>query len=257
MLEQSPQLKQEALKPFVADIGDFRSVLHATEDFKARENRLDILVNNAALLARALDKDANDISVSFATNYLGPFLLTRELLPLLEKTETEHQGVRIINVASTAHYDAPTDSRFGSLNDFNNAFGNENEPLSNYLRYGYSKLASILHIKELQRRFDESNLPILAIAVHPGGVATDGAAGYLGGRDNDSFRTGLSPLEGALTPLFAAAHPEPAAEPQKYAGAYLMPFGGLKEPSDLAKNAVLAQQLWATSQELLDSILSA
>ncbi|KAF5611693.1 light induced alcohol dehydrogenase Bli-4 [Fusarium subglutinans] len=250
MLAESPQLKPESLVPFAVDMGNFKQVQFAARKVVAEEPRLDILVNNAAVIARPLDKDGNGISVSFGINHLGPFLLTRELLPLLNKTQAEHPGVRIVNVASTAHYDVPTGAKFGSLEDFNNAYGSENEPLANYLRYGYSKLATILHTKELQRRFDQEGVDILALSVHPGGVATDGAAGYLGGRDNDVFRSNLSPFEGAITPLFAAAHPEPAQHRDKYAGSFIMPFGGLKEPTEDANNAELAKQLWTTSEQV-------
>ncbi|KAF5712174.1 light induced alcohol dehydrogenase Bli-4 [Fusarium mundagurra] len=255
MLAESPQLKPESLVPFVVDMGNFKQVQFAARKVVAEEPRLDILVNNAAVLARPLDKDGNGISVSFGINYLGPFLLTRELLPLLNKTQAAHPGVRIVNVASTAHYDVPTGAKFGSLEDFNTTYGSENEPFANYLRYGYSKLASILHTKELQRRFDQEGVDILTLSVHPGGVATNGAAAYLGGRDNDIFRSNLSPFEGAITPLFAAAHPEPAQQRDKYAGSFIMPFGGLKEPTEDANNAELAKQLWTTSEKVVSSVL--
>ncbi|EXA46603.1 hypothetical protein FOVG_03950 [Fusarium oxysporum f. sp. pisi HDV247] len=255
MLAESPQLKPESLVPFAVDMGNFKQVQFAARKVVAEEPRLDILVNNAAVLARPLDKDANGISVSFGINHLGPFLLTRELLPLLNKTQAEHPGVRIVNVASTAHYDVPTGAKFGSLEDFNTIYGSEDEPSANYLRYGYSKLASILHTKELQRRFDQEGVDILALSVHPGGVATNGAAGYLGGRDNDIFRSNLSPFEGAITPFFAAAHPEPAQQRDKYAGSFIMPFGGLKEPTEDANNAELGKQLWTTSEKVVSSVL--
>ncbi|KAI8413955.1 hypothetical protein FOFC_07246 [Fusarium oxysporum] len=255
MLAESPQLKPESLVPFAVDMGNFKQVQFAARNVVAEESRLDILVNNAAVLARPLDKDANGISVSFGINHLGPFLLTRELLPLLNKTQAEHPGVRIVNVASTAHYDVPTGAKFGSLEDFNTTYGSEDEPSANYLRYGYSKLASILHTKELQRRFDQEGVDILALSVHPGGVATNGAAGYLGGRDNDIFRSNLSPFEGAITPFFAAAHPEPAQQRDKYAGSFIMPFGGLKEPTEDANNAELGKQLWTTSEKVVSSVL--
>lgn len=158
MLAESPQLKPETLVPFAVDMGNFKQVQFAARKVVAEEPRLDILVNNAAVLARPLDKESNGISVSFGINHLGPFLLIRELLPLLNKTQAEHPGVRIVNVASTAHYDVPTGARFGSLEDFNATYGSEDEPSANYLRYGYSKLASILHTKELQRRFDQEGV---------------------------------------------------------------------------------------------------
>ncbi|KAF5005440.1 hypothetical protein FDECE_8105 [Fusarium decemcellulare] len=255
MLAESPEINAASLCPFVADIGDFKDVQQAGRNFAASQDRLDILVNNAAVLARPLDKDANGISVSFGINHLGPFILTKELTPLLVKTEASYPGVRIVNVSSTAHYDSPAGATFNSVDDFNNPFGSEDDTTSNYLRYGFSKLGNILHIKELQRRFDEQDINILALSVHPGGVSTNGAANYLGGRDNDAFRAGLSPFEGAITPLYAAAHPEPAQDRAKFAGSFVMPFGGLKEASEDANNTKLARQLWDTTEKVLGDLL--
>lgn len=96
---------------------------------------------------------------------------------------------------------------------------------------------------------------MLVLAPNPGGVASDGAARYLGSRDTEAFRTALSPADGALTPLFAAAHPEPALERAKYAGAFLLPFGGWKEASAMARDPKLAKQLWSASEELLADII--
>jgi hypothetical protein len=116
-------------------------------------------------------------------------------------------------------------------------------------------VASVLFTKELQRKFDAEGTPVLVMAPHPGGVASDGAARYQGSRDTEAFRTALSPADGALTPLFAAAHPEPTMEKAKYAGAFLLPFGGWKEASEMARDPKLAEQLWSASEELLGSVL--
>jgi hypothetical protein len=84
----------------------------------------------------------------------------------------------------------------------------------------------------------------------------DGAAVFLGGRDNDIFRNAFTPFEGAITPLWAAAHPEPAQDRKKYAGSFLLPYGGWKEPSALARNADAAKQLWETSEKILEKVLN-
>ncbi|KAM5342013.1 hypothetical protein ACJ41O_015044 [Fusarium nematophilum] len=119
MLDQSPELAASSIRPFVADIGNFQDVQQAAWKLVSDEGRLDILVSNAAVLARPLDKDSNGISVSFGTNHLGPFLLAKELTPLLVRTESACPGVRVVNVASTAHYDVLSGAKFGSLEDFN------------------------------------------------------------------------------------------------------------------------------------------
>lgn len=127
MLDESPELAATSLRPFIADIGNFQDVQKAARKFISKEERLDILVNNAAVLARLLDKDANGISVSFGINQLGPFLLTKEFTPLLVKTESAYPEVRVVNVAPNSHYDVPQGAKFGSLDDFNNSYGSEDD----------------------------------------------------------------------------------------------------------------------------------
>ena len=70
-----------------------------------------------------------------------------------------------------------------------------------------------------------------------------------------AFKTALSPFEGALTPLWGAAHPE-ADDREKFAGAFLLPFGGWKEPSKQAQNPDLAKQLWETTEKVAASVLN-
>ncbi|KAL7941859.1 short-chain dehydrogenase [Trichoderma barbatum] len=257
VLEECSEVKPEQLESFVADISNYKQVQRAAQELVATEKRLDILVNNAAVLARQLDKDEHGISVSMATNHFGPFLLTKELLPLLEKTQRDYSGVRVVNVSSTSLYDVPPGVvKFDSLGCFNTKFGSEDDPTSNYLRYGLSKLATTLHILELQRRFLEKGLEVLCISCHPGGIASDGAAKFNNKPREELDIPGiLTPFEGAITPVFAAAHSEPARDFTKFAGRFLMPFGGLKEPTDAAQDPELAKQLWNTSELILEKVL--
>jgi NAD(P)-dependent dehydrogenase (short-subunit alcohol dehydrogenase family) len=254
LVEASPQLATQQLRPFVADLGNFKEIYSAAQGLLSNEDRLDIVVNNAGLLARPLDTDSHGISVSVATNHLGPFTLTQNLLPLLKKTaEIKDSDVRVVNVASTAHFDVPSTAKFASLADFNESFGSTDDQMSNYIRYGYSKLMNILFNIELQRRFDAEGVPIIAMSLHPGGVATTGAIKYNGG-DAEAMRKmeGIfSPFEGAITPLFAAAHPEVREKEMEYKGAFLLPWGGVKGPSALARDECAARDLWKTSEEVL------
>ncbi|KAF2739841.1 short-chain dehydrogenase [Polyplosphaeria fusca] len=256
MIKTSPALSTEQLKPFIADLGDFKQVRTAAQDFLAKEARLDILVNNAGLLARPLDFDHHGISVSVATNHLGPFLLTTALLPLLKKTASLNSDVRVVNVASTTHYDVPSTAKFASLADLNASFGDQESPESQYTRYGFSKLMNVLFAAELQHRFDAEGVPIIAMSLNPGGVATDGAIKYIGGDAEvmKSIEGVFSPFEGAITPLFAAAHPE-VKEQEKYKGAFLLPWGGVKLSSELARDERAAKDLWETSEKIVRDVL--
>ncbi|KAI3319427.1 short-chain dehydrogenase [Xylariaceae sp. AK1471] len=258
MLEDSPSLDAASLKPLVADMGNFPDVQRAAREFIAAEDRLDILVNNAAVLAGPVTLDAHGLSISFGINYLGPFLFTTELMPLLAVTAGRDPAsdVRVVNVGSTAHFDVPAGVRFGSLDDFNNHFGSQEDPTGHYHHYGYTKLASLLFSKELQRRFDARGDRVLVLAPHPGPIRSDGAVRYIGSMDSELFAKSLSPFDGALAPLFAAAHPEPAKDRAKYAGAFLLPYGGWKQASEQARDPKLAAQLWEASEALLKTILN-
>jgi NAD(P)-dependent dehydrogenase (short-subunit alcohol dehydrogenase family) len=320
MLEDSPSLNAAALKPLAADLGNFSDVQRAAREFIAAEDRLDILVNNAAVLPCPVTFDAHGLSVPFGINYLGPFLFTIELVPLLAATAgcDPATDVRVINVGSTAHLDVPAGVQFGSIDDFNNLFGNKGDFTSQYHHYGYTKreyqlilsmpmstlcifsplllllrhlayslplktifrgppinfspkklksslwilltsiklpVASLLFTKELQRRFDTQGARVLVLAPHPGAIVSDGAVKNLGSIESKLLAKVLSPSDGALTPLFAAAHPEPAQDRAKYAGAFLLPFGGWREASEQARDPKLAAQLWEASVALLKSIL--
>jgi len=68
-------------------------------------------------------------------------------------------------------------------------------------------------------------------------------------------KEGMTPLEGAMTPLFAAANPIVWEEREKYKGQYLMPYGVISETSENAGNPELATQLWETSERVVNSVL--
>lgn len=77
------------------------------------------------------------------------------------------------------------------------------------------------------------------------------------GEDNKHLLAdAFTPLQGAYTPLFAAADPIVWRERSKYRGAYLVPFGGFGEPSENAKNVDLAKELWETSEKEIARVLA-
>ncbi|KAE8324552.1 hypothetical protein BDV39DRAFT_207847 [Aspergillus sergii] len=254
MLQSTPSLDHERLVPLAMDLNNFQQVQSTAGGILEREERLDILVNNATRMAMPLHKDQHGISISFGTNFLGPYLFTTELLPLLKRTACLAPGVRIVNVSSRVHLALPTGVQFSSLDDFNRDFGSEDDHQSNRLRYGLSKLAMVLFSKEIQRRANEDGIPMVAMSMHPGGVRTDGVTRYFG-KGNDRLKDLLAPLDGALTPLFAAAHPMPFIERGRYGGAYLVPFGDIGKTSEDGENEQLAKDLWGTSERVLKDVL--
>ncbi len=127
--------------------------------FVAEHDRLDVLVNNAGTFSVQRKETAGGLELTFATNHLGPLLLTLLLLPLLERAE---QG-RVVNVSSEA-------ALFGKLNP------DDLQLRVRYGRYGFdayaaSKRAQVLCTQELAGRLGTS--PVTVNAVHPGHVSTN------------------------------------------------------------------------------------
>ncbi|KAJ7062870.1 NAD-P-binding protein [Mycena amicta] len=236
------------------DLSDPRLAISAAKELMEKETRLDIIVNNAARALPGpykLDKDGLlDIMV---TNHISHFALTQTLLPLLEETSKEEgSDVRIVNVTSTAHGMVQPES-FTSLETFNKDHGNS---AIKWLRtYGNSKLANILHVKELQRRFDGRSISITCITPHPGPVRTIGSDGFaasvpfIGGLPRTFFFR--PPRTGAMTVAFAAAGKKVAAEREKYKGAYLVPIAKLATPSSSAQNERLQKELYDATEKII------
>lgn len=141
------------------DLADLASVARFADDFTRQYGRLDVLINNAGVLGRhhTLTKDGFELQLQ--TNYLGHFLLTMRLLPLLEAAP---QG-RIIMLSSIAHH--WTDVHFDDINltrDYNRMLG-----------YGQSKLCNLLFCRHLAKRCREAGSRVSINAAHPGIVASD------------------------------------------------------------------------------------
>ena len=237
----------------LCDLSDVKSFPKRLEKVLGSNEKIDILMNNAGVMAlpdRLITKDGYE--KTFQTNHLGHFALTAKIFPLLAK------DARIINVSSEAYQFAPSGI------DFDNLQGEkEYGPWSSY---GYSKLENIYFTKELQRRFDASNSGMAAFSLHPGAVQTD-LARYLIGEQkmNEMKANGMSlqdklvfgtlakltksVQDGASTQVFLAASSESLLAKDK--GKY---FNNMKPvqlkgpPEDKDK----ALQLWQLSENLAD-----
>src|SRR4051812_12282107 len=135
------------------DLADLASV-HAFAE--AWDGDLDVLVNNAGVMAVPERRTKDGFELQIGTNHLGHFALTNLLLPRVRD--------RIVTVASGAH-------RMGSirLDDLNWERGSYNR----WRAYGQSKLANLLFVSELQRRLEEAGSDVRALAAHPGWAATN------------------------------------------------------------------------------------
>lgn len=142
----------------VCDLASLASVRAAGEEARARFAHLDILINNAGVMATPFGHTADGFETQFGTNHLGHFALTRELMPLLRQGTRQ----RIVNLSSRGHH--IDEVHFEDLHF-------ERRPYDKWLSYGQSKTANILFAVGLERRFGAQG--IHAYALHPGGIQTN------------------------------------------------------------------------------------
>ncbi|KAI0368449.1 NAD-P-binding protein [Pilatotrama ljubarskyi] len=243
------------------DLSDPRDVKQAAEEFMRKEKRLDVLVNNAALLLVPSAKSKDGIQDIVMVNYIGACVLTRALLPMLKQTAGEPSSdVRVVFLNSARHYHCSSDVRFRNLEDLNRDF--EDTSFPQLLRYSHTKIMQLLFVRELQRRLDREGVPILLIAVDPGEVNTEGVQAYansVGPILSPIYRlianlTFTTPAKGAYGPVFAAASPIPRAKRDAYRGSYLKPPGTLVKANPIADREDLQKELWDTTDTFLKSI---
>src|SRR5690242_4845134 len=154
--EQVPGAKIEFIQ---LDLASLASVRAFADEFKRRYNRLDLLLNNAGVMAIPRAETADGFEMQLGTNHLGHFALTGLLLDLLLKTP----GSRIVNTSSSAQY-------MGRMN-FEDPQLRQN--YSRWGAYGQSKLANVLFTHELQRRLEQAGSTTISASAHPGGARTN------------------------------------------------------------------------------------
>jgi NAD(P)-dependent dehydrogenase (short-subunit alcohol dehydrogenase family) len=221
----------------VFDLADLSSVRRGAAEILEQVPRLDVLVNNAGLILTERSETVDGYEATFATNHLGPFLLTNLLLERLKASAPS----RVVNVASTAHSAARKGIPFDDLQTTSHYAG---------MRvYGESKLANILFTLELARRLEGSG--VTANALHPGTVRTGyGADGDARGLLALGIKIGkplfLSPAKGARTSVFLASSPEVAG----VSGQYFVKCRE-KRPRRNGRDVDAARRLWQVSDELV------
>jgi NAD(P)-dependent dehydrogenase (short-subunit alcohol dehydrogenase family) len=230
------------------DLADLASVRAFAADWSAAHPvGLDLLVNNAGVMAIPRRQTADGFEMQFGTNHLGHFALTGLLLPAL----VARPRSRVVSVSSGAH-------RLGRM-DFDDLMGARR--YHPWRAYGQSKLANLLFTSELQRRLDAADVPILAVAAHPGYAATNlqAVGPQMSGRgwlvqpmELANRFLAQSAEMGALPTLFAATAPGLPG------GAYVGPDGFMEQRghprlvgrSSAAQNTVDARRLWEASERL-------
>jgi NAD(P)-dependent dehydrogenase (short-subunit alcohol dehydrogenase family) len=201
------------------------------------EGDVDVLVNNAGVMAVPRSKTADGFEMQLGTNHLGPFALTGLLLDRIRD--------RVVTIASGAH-------RMGRIN-----FGDlqSERHYQRWMAYGQSKLANLLFMNELQRRLDAAGSPVRSVAAHPGYAATNLQSHTQTIQDQImgifNHVIAQSAAMGALPTLYAATEDIPG-------GSYVGPDGLLEQRghphlvgmSGAARDEDAARRLWEVSEEL-------
>lgn len=146
----------------VLDLGSFESIRKFAADYIASGNPLHVLVNNAGVMANPRTLTSNGLEEQLGVNHVGHFLLTTQLLSVLERSGTKEVPSRVINVASIANW------IFGPEFGVDISKINDEASYNPWRRYGESKLANILFSKELQRRMETEGKPVISVSLHPG-----------------------------------------------------------------------------------------
>ncbi|XP_056153766.1 retinol dehydrogenase 13-like isoform X2 [Lampris incognitus] len=241
--EAAKEIRGKTLNPHVyachLDLASMKSIREFAEQVKQKEQRVDILINNAGVMRCPAWKTEDGFDMQFGVNHLGHFLLTNLLLEKLRDSAPS----RVINMASLAHVVGQID--FDDLNWEKRKFNTKQA-------YCQSKLANVMFTRELARRLEGTGVTVNA--VHPGVVATE--LGRHTGLHQSQFSTSV------LSPFFSllVKGPELGAQPSVYlavaeelegtTGRYYDVMTE-KEPAPQALDEEANQRLWEASARLV------
>jgi NAD(P)-dependent dehydrogenase (short-subunit alcohol dehydrogenase family) len=232
------------VETLVLDLGSLASVRDAAEAFLNGHHRLDLLINNAGVMATPFERTVDGFELQFGTNHLGHFLLTNLLVPALLAGAPS----RVVNLTSSGHHMGAPD-----LDDPNY----ERREYEKWNAYGQSKSANILFTIELERRLGRHG--VHAYAVHPGMILTD-LFRYLDTPDVDRLlrlaeksasKTGAEATNtvesGAATTVFAATAPQL----EGCGGTFLSDCAINDTAAAWATDPEAARRLWQLSEKLV------
>ena len=253
--ELNAELRDTKIQAAELDLGSLASVRRFAQTYlktlPAENAALNILVNNAAVMACPFEHTQDGHELQFGTNHLGHFCLFNELLPALQEAE----GARVVCLSSTGHFRSPV--VFEDINF-------EQREYDPWAGYGQAKTANALTAVGIQSRY--ANKGIEAFAVHPGGIMTTlqrhmtaeeiTQRGWVDeqGNINERFKT---TEQGASTSVWAATAPALAGRGGRYledcSEAQVLEkisadFTGVM---NYAVDPALADKLWALSMDLI------
>ena len=225
------------------DLASLESVREFADRFHARGEQLDLLINNAGVMAPPRRVTVDGFELQFGTNHLGHFALTGRLLD----TFRDRPGARVVTVSSNAH-------RQGQV-DFDDLQGERR--YRRWHQYAQAKLANLMFALELERRLRAADAEAISVAAHPGYSATHLQTSAPPLYERLAMRvTNLvlaqSAATGVLPLLYAATAPDVPG------GAYAGPNGPgqwrgaptLVAPAGRALKEDVAARLWEVSEEL-------
>lgn len=234
--QQLQSLNKGQVDVIALDLNSLEQVNQAANEIIAKYEKIDVLVNNAGMMTPELEATVDGYEKQFGVNYLGPFLWTMKLLPLVKKAE---HG-RVINLASMMHV-------LGSIKP-EHFKADHIKKYNGVISYGNSKLANLLFSNALAKQLEGTN--VTSNALHPGGV------------DSEIYRE-LPKWQYAIIKLGLIPPTKPAELIKKIAfdpkwakrnGDYV----SLQTPafkSAKAKNRQLAQQLYDQSLQMVSTYL--
>ncbi|WP_276273273.1 oxidoreductase [Haloarcula litorea] len=229
------------------DLADLDSVAAFAEGVRDDYDGVDVLCNNAGVMAVPRSETAEGFETQFGVNHLGHFALTGRLLPALRASDGE---ARVVTQSSGVHEQGEVD--FDDLQS-ERSYGK-------WDAYAQSKLANLLFAFELQRRCDDHGLGVVSVGCHPGYADTDlqfrgpresGSTVRLAAMKVANAVLAQSATQGALPMLYAATA-------DGLGGEYVGPGGLLnmrgapeiQQPSAAARDEAVAERLWTVSEEV-------
>ena len=223
---------------FVADLMLMKEVSRVADEVSRKYPKIDVLLNNVGAYFAFRDVTEEGFERTFALNHLGYFLMTKKLLPLVEKSDYK----RIVNVSSSAHYGI--DFEFDNMNG--------EKKYSGFDIYKRSKLANVMFTYELAKRIEGTG--ITANCLHPGFVSTN-----FGKNNNFLWRnvirvamwlTAISVRDGAKTSIHLAC----SDEVKDITGRFFA-NSQIKKGSSKAKNEEHNRKLWELSEEFVEKFV--
>ena len=223
---------------FTADLMLMKEVSRVADEVSRKYPKIDVLLNNVGAYFAFRDVTEEGFERTFALNHLGYFLMTKKLLPLVEKSDYK----RIVNVSSSAHYGI--DFEFDNMNG--------EKKYSGFDVYKKSKLANVMFTYELAKRIEGTG--ITANCLHPGFVSTN-----FGKNNNFLWRnvirvamwlTAISVKNGAKTSIHLAC----SDEVKDITGRFFA-NSQIKKGSSKAKNEEHNRKLWELSEEFVEKFV--